>query len=268
MTIGTRVILIREILEALGVYYIYNRWLKETIKHGELPNHIGVITDGNRRWAKARDMEGWEGHWEGARTLGNFLEWCIELEINTVTIYSFSTENFNRPPRELDELFKVLGDNLEKLLNTPSIHKWGVKVKAIGRVETLPEHFQELIKKVENATTDYASFYLNIAIAYGGRAEIIDATKLIASKVQDEAIKPEDIDEKVLEAHLYTAHLPNPDPDVIIRTSGEARLSNFLVWQSAYSELFLVDVYWPSFRKTDLMRAIRGYQMRQRRFGK
>ena len=135
-------------------------------------------------------------------------------------------------------------------------------------VETLPEHIQELIKKVEDATADYDSFYLNIAIAYGGRAEIIDATRLIASKVQDGVIKPEDIDEKVLEAHLYTAHLPNPDPDVIIRTSGEARLSNFLVWQSAYSELFLVDVYWPSFRKIDLMRTIRGYQMRQRRFGK
>jgi len=242
--------LIREILEALGVYSIYRKWLKETIKHGELPKHIGVITDGNRRWAKARDKEGWEGHWEGARTLEHFLDWCIELGVNAVTIYSFSTENFNRDPRELDELFKVFSDNLEKL------------------VETLPEHIQELIKKVEEVTASYDSFYLNIAIAYGGRAEIIDATRLIASKVQDGVINPEDIDENVLEAHLYTAHLPNPDPDVIIRTSGEARLSNFLVWQSAYSELFLVDVYWPSFRKIDLMRAIRDYQMRQRRFGK
>jgi len=243
--------LIREILEALGVYSIYRKWLKETIKHGELPKHIGVITDGNRRWAKARDKEGWEGHWEGARTLEHFLDWCIELG-----------------PRELDELFKVFSDNLDKLLTTPRIHNKGVRVKAIGRVETLPEHIQELIKKVEAATADYDSFYLNIAIAYGGRAEIIDATRLIASKVQDGEIKPEDIDENVIEAHLYTSHLPNPDPDVIIRTSGEARLSNFLVWQSAYSELFLVDVYWPSFRKIDLMRAIRGYQMRQRRFGK
>ena len=260
--------MIREILEALGVYSIYDRWLKETIKHSELPKHIGVITDGNRRWAKARDKKGWEGHWEGARTLENFLDWCIELGVKTVTIYSFSTENFNRDPRELDELFKVFSDNLEKLLNTPRIHNKGVRVKAIGRVETLPKPIQELIKKVEDVTADYDSFYLNIAIAYGGRAEIIDATRLIARKVQDGSIKPEDIDENIIEAHLYTAHLPNPDPDVIIRTSGEARLSNFLVWQSAYSELFLVDVYWPSFRKIDLMRAIRGYQMRQRRFGK
>lgn len=260
--------MIREILEALGVYSVYRTWLKETIKHGELPKHIGVITDGNRRWAKARDKEGWEGHWAGARTLEHFLDWCIELGISTVTIYSFSTENFNRDPKELEELFKVFSENLDKLLNTPRIHNKGIRVKAIGRVETLPEHIQVLIKKVEEATADYDSFYLNIAIAYGGRAEIIDATRLIAKKVKDGLMEPGDIDEKVIEAHLYTSHLPNPDPDVIIRTSGEARLSNFLVWQSAYSELFLVDVYWPSFRKIDLMRAIRGYQLRQRRFGK
>ena len=260
--------MIREILETLGVYSVYHTWLKETIKHGELPKHIGVITDGNRRWAKARDKEGWEGHWAGARTLEHFLGWCIELGVSTVTIYSFSTENFNRDPKELEELFKVFSENLDKLLNTPRIHDKGIRVKAIGRVETLPEHLQVLIKKVEEATVDYDSFYLNIAIAYGGRAEIIDATRLIAKKVKDGQMEPDDIDEKVIEAHLYTSHLPNPDPDVIIRTSGEARLSNFLVWQSAYSELFLVDVYWPSFRKIDLMRAIRGYQLRQRRFGK
>ncbi len=260
--------MIREILEALGVYSVYHTWLKETIKHGELPKHIGVITDGNRRWAKARDKEGWEGHWAGARTLEHFLDWCIELGVGTVTIYSFSTENFNRDPKELEELFKVFSENLDKLLNTPRIHDKGIRVKAIGRVETLSEHLQVLIAKVEEATADYDSFYLNIAIAYGGRAEIIDATRLIAKKVKAGEMDPDDIDEKVIEAHLYTSHLPNPDPDVIIRTSGEARLSNFLVWQSAYSELFLVDVFWPSFRKIDLMRAIRGFQLRQRRFGK
>ena len=260
--------MIREFLEFIGVYSIYHRWLKETIKHGDVPKHIGVITDGNRRWAKERFMEGWEGHWEGAKTLESFLDWCIELGVETVTIYSFSTENFNRSPEELDELFKVFQDNLEKLLNTPRIHNKQVRVSALGRVETLPENLQELIQKVETATADYDGFYLNIAIAYGGRAEIVDATRLIASKVMKGVIQPEDIDEQVLEAHLYTSHLPNPDPDIIIRTSGESRLSNFLVWQSAYSELFLLDVYWPSFRKIDLMRAIRGYQMRQRRFGK
>ncbi len=260
--------MIREFLEFIGVYSIYHRWLKETIRHSELPSHIGVITDGNRRWAKARLKEGWEGHWEGARTLESFLDWCIELGIKTITIYSFSTENFNRDQKELDELFKVFHDNLEKLLKSPRIHMRKVRVSAIGRLQTLPQNIQDLVGQVEEATKDYEDFYLNVAIAYGGRAEIVDATKLIASKIKDGSIEPEDIDERVLEAHLYTSHLPNPDPDIIIRTSGEARLSNFLVWQSAYSELFLLDVYWPSFRKIDLMRAIRAYQMRQRRFGK
>ena len=260
--------MIREFLEFIGVYSIYHRWLKETIRHGDVPKHIGVITDGNRRWAKERLMEGWEGHWEGAKTLESFLDWCIELGVETVTIYSFSTENFNRSQEELDELFKVFYDNLEKLLDTPRIHNREVRVSALGRVNELPENLQQLIQKVEAATAEYDNFYLNIAIAYGGRAEIVDATRLIATKVMNGEMQPNDIDEKILEAHLYTSHLPNPDPDIIIRTSGESRLSNFLVWQSAYSELFLLDVYWPSFRKIDLMRAIRGYQMRQRRFGK
>jgi tritrans,polycis-undecaprenyl-diphosphate synthase [geranylgeranyl-diphosphate specific] len=260
--------MIREFLEFLGVYSVYHRWLKGTIRQGDVPKHIGVITDGNRRWAKERLMEGWEGHWEGAKTLERFLDWCIELGVETVTIYSFSTENFNRGKDELDELFKVFKDNLEKLLNNPRIHNKNVRVSALGRVETLPENLQDLIHEVETETAEYDGFYLNIAIAYGGRAEIVDATRLIAHKVMEGSIKPEEIDERVLESHLYTSHLPNPDPDIIIRTSGESRLSNFLVWQSAYSELFLLDVYWPSFRKIDLMRAIRGYQMRQRRFGK
>lgn len=260
--------MIREFLEFIGVYSLYQKWLMETIKSSNVPNHIGVITDGNRRWAKERMLEGWEGHWEGAKTLENFLDWCIELGVKAVTIYSFSTENFNRSEKELDELFKVFHDNLEKLLNTPRIHRRQVRVKAIGRVETLPENLQKLVSDVEAATADYDNFYLNIAIAYGGRAEIVDATKLIAQKVKNGVFDSEEIDERVFEAHLYTAHLPNPDPDIIIRTSGESRLSNFLVWQSAYSELFLLDVYWPSFRKIDLMRAIRGYQRRQRRFGK
>lgn len=260
--------MIREFLEFIGVYSVYQKWLKETIKYAEVPSHIGVITDGNRRWAKERLKEGWEGHKEGAKTLEHFLDWCIELDVKSVTIYSFSTENFNRSDKELEELFKVFHDNLKKLLKTQRIHESRVRVSALGRVETLPEHLQDLITEVEDATAGYNDFYLNVAIAYGGRAEIIDATKLIAEKVKNGVIEPNEIDESVFEDHLYTSHLPNPYPDIIIRTSGESRLSNFLVWQSAYSELFLLDVYWPSFRKIDLMRAIRSYQRRHRRFGK
>jgi tritrans,polycis-undecaprenyl-diphosphate synthase [geranylgeranyl-diphosphate specific] len=260
--------MIKEFLEAIGAYSLYNRWLRETIDRGEKPNHIGVIMDGNRRWAKQRDMIPWEGHWEGADKTEKFLEWCLELDINTITLYSFSTENFNREEKEVLELFKLFEETLERVLNSNSIHENEVRIRAIGRIETLPDTLQNLIKKVEASTTEYDRFYLNIAIAYGGRAEIVDAMRLIAEKVKDGIIKPGQIDERVIEENLYTSHLPNPDPDIIIRTSGESRLSNFLVWQSAYSELFLVDVYWPSFRKIDLMRAIRGFQMRKRRFGK
>ena len=260
--------MIQELLEALGVYSIYGRWLKETIEHGEKPNHVGVIMDGNRRWAKQRDMIPWEGHWEGADKTEEFLDWCLELNIKTITLYSFSTENFNRDQQEVEELFKLFEATLDRVMNSDAIHKNKVRIRAIGRMETLPESLQNMIKKVEEYTKNYDDYFLNIAIAYGGRAEIVDAVRVIAKKVKLGDLNPNDINEQLIEANLYTAHLPYPDPDIIIRTSGESRLSNFLVWQSAYSELFLVDVYWPSFRKIDLMRAIRGYQMRQRRFGK
>ena len=224
--------------------------------------------DGNRRWAKERDMIPWEGHWEGADKVEEFLDWCLELGVKTITLYSFSTENFSRDAEEINELFKLFETMLERVIKSDIIHKNEVKIRAIGRIGTLPARLQELIKRVEESTENYDKFYLNIAIAYGGRAEIVDAVRNIAEKVKLREIEPNAIDEQVIEANLYTAHLPYPDPDIIIRTSGESRLSNFLVWQSAYSELFLIDVYWPSFRKIDLMRAIRGYQMRQRRFGK
>lgn len=223
--------------------------------------------DGNRRWARARDLVPWEGHWEGADKVENFLDWCLDLDIKTITLYSFSTENFKRDEKEVTELFKLFESMLERVIKSDRIHKNRVCIRAIGRIETLPEKLQELIQRVEESTQGYDDYYLNIAIAYGGRAEIVDAVQVIAEKVKMGQLEPSDINEQVIEANLYTSHLPYPDPDIIIRTSGESRLSNFLVWQSAYSELFLVDVYWPNFRKIDLMRAIRGYQMRQRRFG-
>ena len=212
-------------------------------------------------------MVPWEGHWEGADTVEKFLDWCLELNINTITLYSFSTENFKRDQEEVQELFKLFEQTLDRVIKSDRIHKNKVCIKALGRIETLPEVLQERIHEVEEATKNYDHFFLNIAIAYGGRAEIVDAVRSIGTEIKKGIIKPEEIDETVIESHLYTSHLEYPDPDIIIRTSGESRLSNFLVWQSAYSELFLVDVYWPSFRKIDLMRAIRGFQMRKRRFG-
>ncbi|MGD2142499.1 MAG: polyprenyl diphosphate synthase [Candidatus Bathyarchaeota archaeon] len=260
--------MLRGILSALGVYKVYGHWLRSQIDRERIPEHIGVILDGNRRWASKRYLIPWQGHREGAAKVRKFMEWCLDLGIKTVTLYAFSTENFNRSDEEVEELMSIYEENLTELLETDVIHKNQVRVKAIGRINLLPEKIVSLIEEVEYATKDYDRFYLNFALAYGGRAEIVDATKEIAIKVSKGELEPEIIDEGLIEKHLYTSDLPYPDPDLIIRTSGEARLSNFLIWQSAYSELFLVDVYWPDFREIDLERAIRSFQNRHRRFGK
>jgi len=259
--------MLRSLLSAIGIYKVYKWWLQMQIEAKERPEHIGIILDGNRRWAIVRDMIPWQGHRKGAEKIKKFLEWCIDLGIKTITLYAFSTENFQRPEREVDEIMKLAEENLEEILRSESIHRNRVCVRAIGRIAQLPPSVQQLIHKVEEATADYDRFYLNLALAYGGRAEIVDAAKQIVSKVERGEMRPDEIDESVFEEHLYTSFLPKQDPDLIIRTSGEARLSGFLIWQSAYSELFFVDVYWPEFREIDLLRAIRGFQQRHRRFG-
>lgn len=260
--------MLRSLLSALGVYKVYRRWLRMQIVSNEKPEHIGIILDGNRRWASARDMIPWEGHREGAEKVKSFLEWCLDMGIKTVTLYGFSTENFNRSEKEVEELMNIYEENLAEILRSEVIHDNMVRIRAIGRINLLPEGVRKLIAEVEEATKDYDRFYLNIALAYGGRAEIVDATKKIASKVKDGELSLKDIDEAVFEKHLYTSYLPKQDPDLIIRTSGEFRLSGFLLWQSAYSELFFVDVYWPEFREIDLERVIRSFQQRHRRFGR
>lgn len=260
--------MLRSLLSTLGVYSVYQRWLRMQIDSNEKPQHVGIILDGNRRWASERYMKPWEGHREGAAKVRHFLKWCVDLGINTVTIYVFSTENFQRPQREVEEVMKIAEENLEELLSTEVIHKNRVCVTAIGRLNLLPERVQHLIGEVERATKGYDRFYLNLAIAYGGRAEIVDAAKKIAEKIVSHELSPTAIDEATFEENLYTSYLPQQDPDLIIRTSGESRLSGFLLWQSAYSELFFVDVYWPEFREIDLERAIRSFQQRNRRYGK
>jgi tritrans,polycis-undecaprenyl-diphosphate synthase [geranylgeranyl-diphosphate specific] len=157
---------------------------------------------------------------------------------------------------------------LEDVIKSDIIHKHRININSIGRIEELPKPIVELVRKVEEVTKNYNDYYLNIAIAYGGRAEIVDATREVAKLVKEGKLLPEEINEETIEKNLYTAHLPQQEPDLIIRTSGEFRMSNFLVWQSAYSELFIVDVFWPAFRKLDFMRAIRSYQQRSRRHGK
>ncbi|MHC1564652.1 MAG: polyprenyl diphosphate synthase [Candidatus Hecatellaceae archaeon] len=247
---------------------LYEWILKSQIKGGEIPSHIAIILDGNRRWAVSKRMLTFNGHLEGAKKAEEFFEWCKELNgIKTITLYVFSTENFRRPPEEVQRLMNLIKGYLENLATDERIHESKVRVKVIGKVDLLPPEIREAVRKVEEATKNYNERYLNLAIAYGGRTEILDALKRIAEEVKSGRLSPDQLNEEVFEKFLYTSFLPNPHPDLIIRTSGEERLSNFLLWQGAYSELCFLDVYWPGFEKKDLYRAIRIYQQRKRRFG-
>ncbi|MCS7124947.1 MAG: polyprenyl diphosphate synthase [Candidatus Bathyarchaeota archaeon] len=259
--------MLKTILSAIGAYKIYEKWLWHQVKNNGKPEHIAIILDGNRRWASEKELPPWLGHKEGAEKVEQLLEWCLKLNVKSITLYAFSTENFRRPRKEVEEIMQIASEKLQKILKDERIHKNKVRVKVIGRKHLLPENLQKLIEEVENATQNYDKHFLNVAFAYGGRAEIADAARKIAEKVQNKELKPEDVNEELFEKFLYTSHLPKQDPDLIIRTSGEERLSGFLLWQSAYSELCFLDVYWPDFRLIDLLRAVRTFQKRKRRFG-
>ena len=209
-----------------------------------------------------------DGHFHGADAVEKLLDWCEELNIKIITLYVLSAENLARDDAELHYLYDLIKTRLEKLYNDPRIHKNRMRVKAIGRVELLPESLKEVLNRLDETTKNYDNHFLNVAIAYGGQNELIDAVKKIATKIKEGSIDVNTIDKDVIESCLYTSHLPQPSPDMILRTSGEKRLSGFLLWQSAYSELVFMDVYWPEFRKIDLMRAIRTFQRRARRVGK
>jgi len=259
--------MLRGFLRAIGAYAVYEKWLDRQVRKRPIPEHLGVILDGNRRWAIARSGIEYEGHRIGAKTSQDFLEWCLDLRIKTITLYAFSIENFNRPKREVDTILSIIEEEGKRLLKNQRLHQNQIRVKALGRVDLLPKSLQEILREIEDATESYDKNYLNIALAYGGRTEIIDAARKIACDVGEGSVKPEEIDEQFFMKYLYTAHLPNPYPDLIIRTSGEERLSGFLLWQSAYSEFCFLDVYWPEFRRIDLLRAVRTYQQRKRRYG-
>ena len=233
-----------------------------------MPKHIAIILDGNRRWAKRNLIMKLEGHFRGADAVEKLLDWCEELNIKIITLYVLSSENLGRQDEELDYLYDLINARLHKLYNDPRIHRNKMKVKAIGSVELLPDFLRDILNKLEDATKDYDSHYLNIAIAYGGQNELVDAIKKIGTRIKDGSLDVNQIDKDVIESSLYTSHLPQSSPDMILRTSGEKRLSGFLLWQSAYSELVFMDIYWPEFRKIDLMRAIRTFQKRGRRLGK
>jgi tritrans,polycis-undecaprenyl-diphosphate synthase [geranylgeranyl-diphosphate specific] len=259
--------MLQRLLSVTGVYRLYEKWLWYQIKNGKRPEHIAIILDGNRRWAEEHSLSTRLGHKEGADKIERLLDWCFDLNVESVTLYSFSTENFLRSPKEVEEIMKIAEEKLTQILTDPRIHENKVHVKIIGRRNLLPKALQELSKKVEEATNSYNEHFLNVALAYGGRAEIVDAAKKLAQEVERGRLKPDAIEEEMFEKYLYTSHLPKQDPDLIIRTSGEERLSGFLLWQSAYSELLFLDIFWPDFRRIDLLRAFRTFQRRKRRFG-
>lgn len=248
------------------IYRFYEKRLWKQIKNGPKPQHIGVILDGNRRYALKKGLDAKEGHYFGAEKVEELLIWCLRFGIKIITLYVFSTENFNRTSAEVEKIMGLLVTKLQKINKDPLIVNNKVRVKIIGRRDDLSDNIITLINEIEEKTKDYDGHILNIALSYGGRAEIVDAVRKIATKVQEKEINITDIDEEIINDHLYTEGIP--DPDLIIRTSGEERLSGFLLWQSAYSELYFTDIYWPAFRKIDLWRAIRIYQQRERRYGK
>jgi len=254
-------------LSVVGAYKLYQKWLWHQVKNGMKPEHIAIVLDGNRRWAFEKALGPWFGHEKGAEKVEQLLDWCLKLKVKSITLYAFSTENFRRSKDEVEEIMRIAEEEFRKILTDERIHKSKVRVKVIGRVNLLPEGLQQLITDVEEATQSYGEHFLNIAFAYGGRAEIVDAARKIAEKVQEGELNLEKVDEQMFEQYLYTSHMPKQDPDLIIRTSGEERLSGFLLWQSAYSELCFLDVYWPDFRLIDLLRAVRTFQKRKRRFG-
>jgi tritrans,polycis-undecaprenyl-diphosphate synthase [geranylgeranyl-diphosphate specific] len=256
------------VLRAVGAYRVYERRLKAQIQSLPVPSHIGIVMDGNRRWAASQGLANGLGHNEGANRAEEILDWCHELGIRTVTLYVLSTENLERNLEEVQGLFVLIESRLRTLLTDDRIMRYKVKVRAIGQTGLLPQPIRDLLAAIETKTSSFEDHYLNIAIAYGGRAEITDMVKAVAQEVKEGRLSPEEITEDTVEKRLYTSFLPNQEPELIVRTSGEERMSGFLLWQAAYSELVFMDVFWPAFRKIDLMRAIRTYQRRTRRHGK
>lgn len=253
-------------IQSIAARYYEQRLLEEVRRKRNIPRHVAVILDGNRRFARSQGMRELQGHVIGAKKLEEVLGWCQELGIRHFTVYAFSTENFNRSSDEVRELMELIARKFNEAATDSRIHKNKVRIRAIGDVDHLPEPVRSAIREAEEETKGHDGYSLNVAVSYGGRAEIAEAVRKICERIRRGEFKPEDVDESMISSYLYTADLP--DPDLIIRTSGEERLSGFLLWQSAYSELYFCEANWPAFSKIDFLRAIRTYQGRERRFGK
>jgi short-chain Z-isoprenyl diphosphate synthase len=253
------------------LYWIYERRLLHQIEQRPMPRHIGIILDGNRRHARQQGLHDPRTIYQrGAEKLDDILDWCAELSIPAVTLWVFSTENFKRSPTEVSGILEAIEAKVGTLAQNPFLHQKRVRVRTIGSLDVLPGSVAAAFRTAQAATAQYNSMTLTIAVAYGGREEIVDAVrKLLEAQAKWGKSLPdmiESITPETIARHLYAADLP--DPDLIIRTSGEIRLSGFLLWQSVHSEFYFTDVLWPAFRRIDLLRAIRAYQGRNRRQGR
>lgn len=252
-------------------YRVYERRLVAGLGDGPMPGHVGVILDGNRRFARERGLTGpSEGHAAGAAHVDVFLDWCLDLGIPCVTLWLLSTENLERDDAEVADLLTIIEETVERMGSGRDAAQRGLRVAAVGALELLPEETRSALQRAERATADHDRLRVQVAVGYGGRQEITDALRSLlrerADSGQSLAEVAEVLREEDISAHLYTTGLP--DPDLIIRTSGEVRLSGFLLWQSAHSEFYFCDTYWPEFRRVDFLRALRDYQHRTRRFGR
>ena len=251
-------------LEGHRVTVNFNEIVKKQIDKSKLPKHLAIIMDGNGRWAKKRGFLRTIGHENGTKSVRDIVEGAAELGVPNLTLYAFSTENWSRPKREVDALMKLLVNSLKKEL--PTLQENDISLKTIGNIEKLPSSVYKTLQSVVDQTKSNKHMTLTLALNYGSREEIVNCVKEISVKVKNNLISPDAIDDELINKHLYTKNLPNVD--LLIRTSGELRISNFLLWQIAYSELYFTDTLWPDFTKDHLYKAILNYQNRERRFGK
>ena len=249
--------------ENIDLDHLSDEELLELMDKDHMPGHIAIIMDGNGRWARMRGLPRIAGHREGIKSVREIVTFCREVGIEVLTIYAFSAENWKRPELEVKALMMFLEEYLQRELKT--LMDNNIRFMTIGQTDKLPGSVKKWIEKVEKKTEHNTSMILNIALSYGGRTEIVDAILRIMNDITNGAIKPENIDSKLFSNYLYTKGLP--DPDLMIRTSGETRISNFLLWQIAYAELYFTKTLWPDFRRRDLLLAILDYQHRERRFG-
>ncbi|MFI6939637.1 isoprenyl transferase [Streptomyces sp. NPDC050418] len=254
---------LRDTLRGLLVR-LYASRVEGHLDHDQVPKHIGVIMDGNRRWAKAAGSTTAQGHQAGADKISEFLGWCSETDVEVVTLWLLSTDNFDRPKEELVPLLGIIEDTVRSLARDG---RW--RVHHVGATHVLPSGLQTVLKEAEEASGANTGILVNVAIGYGGRQEIADAVRSMLLDAADRGVSleqaAESVDVETIGKHLYTS--AQPDPDLIIRTSGEQRLSGFMLWQSALSEYYFCEVFWPAFRKVDFLRALRDYAARHRRFG-